>query len=249
MLKRVSCWRCGSAAAAARSTRRYCSDGCRQSAYPQRRSPKVWRRRAARPIPLRVPHPARATMKLDQAVVRPIPLSEARKAVEPCEPMCVAATYAFALFLEDKLASVVVFGAPPAGNLKPLGDQIALLRGVTLPWAPRNCGSALIRRAMRQLSPHVRQVVAYADATLSKTGAIYRAAGFARAGPSGGGRRVLVHYQGKVLSERSARYRFGTASASKLAALGLKMETAPRRMRFVALRDPRMLRRNTVPTT
>jgi hypothetical protein len=39
-------------------------------------------------------------------------------------------------------------------------------------------------------------------------------------------------YQGRVLSERSARRGFGTASAVKLASFGLKVETVPRRTRY-----------------
>jgi hypothetical protein len=57
--------------------------------------------------------------------------------------------FAFGLFPNDVLASVVVFGPHPASNLLPHHEQtIALLRGITLLWAPRNCGSKLIRRAM-----------------------------------------------------------------------------------------------------
>jgi hypothetical protein len=56
---------------------------------------------------------------------------------------------------------------------------------------------------------------------------IYKAAGFQLVGPSRGGRRVMVHYAGRVLSERSARRLFGTSSVPKLAALGLKVETVP----------------------
>jgi hypothetical protein len=63
---------------------------------------------------------------------------------------------------------------------------------------------------------------------------IYKAAGFLPAGASHGGRRVLVRYQGQWLSERSARQRFGTSSAAKLAKLGFKVETVPRRSRWFA---------------
>jgi hypothetical protein len=79
-------------------------------------------------------------------------------------------------------------------------------------------------------------VIAYADATLGERGAIYRAAGFTPIGASCGGRRVKVHFQGRVLSERAARRRFGTSSAPKLGALGLKVETFPRRLRWIAFR-------------
>jgi hypothetical protein len=42
--------------------------------------------------------------------------------------------------------------------------------------------------------------------------------------------------RGRVLSERSARRLFGTSSVPKLAALGLKVETVPRRFRYVLAR-------------
>jgi hypothetical protein len=77
-------------------------------------------------------------------------------------------------------------------------------------------------------------VTAFADSTLGESGAIYRAAGFTPIGASSGGRRIKAHHQGRQISERAARRKFGTASAAALAALGLKVETAPRRSRWIA---------------
>jgi hypothetical protein len=96
----------------------------------RRRSPRVWHRRASRS---RVAPVNRATASLAQAIVRPVPLPQARQLIEQKEPMCGVATQAFGLFLGNALASVVVFGVHPAGNFSPRHDQIALLRGVTLP--------------------------------------------------------------------------------------------------------------------
>jgi hypothetical protein len=170
--------------------------------------------------------------------VRSIPLREARHIIEQKEPMCAAGTLAYGLFLGNALASVVVFGVHPVGNLSErYGNSLTLLRGHTLPWAPRNCGSKLIRRAMGQLPARYTSVTAFSDSTLGENGVIYRAAGFACIGASRGGRRVLVHYQGRVLSERAARRQFGTSSAPKLAALGLKVETVARRSRWIAACD------------
>jgi hypothetical protein len=180
----------------------------------------------------------RPTVSLAQAAVRPVPLRDARHIVEQHERMCGVGTLAYGLFIGHSLASVVIFGPHPGSNLSPRnGQTIALLRGVTLPWAPRNCASKLIRRAMDQLPERYTDVVAFSDPTLGENGTIYRAAGFVCAGASRGGRRVLVHYAGRVLSERSARRKFGTASAPRLAALGLKVETVPRRCRYVAFRS------------
>jgi hypothetical protein len=83
--------------------------------------------------------------------------------------------------------------------------------------------------------PHYHTVTAFSDAAQGERGVIYRAAGFVDVGASRG-RRVLVHCEGKIISERRARGRFGTASAHRLAALGFKVETVPRRCRYIALR-------------
>lgn len=231
---RGGCFVCGNPLTRQRSTRRYCADRCRQSAYRRRRAPRVRHRRGASPI--RVPHGLRQTTSLATAVVRPIPLREARQIIERYEPMCcTAGALPFGLYLGPALASVVVFGPPAEANLRPQHDSIVLRRGVTLPWAPRNCGSKLIRRAMDLLPDRYARVVAYSDATVGETGTIYRAVGFDEIGASQRGRRVLVHFQGKVLSERAARQRFGTSSTRKLAALGLKVETVPRRTRWQAV--------------
>jgi hypothetical protein len=228
------CFVCGTELACQRSTRLYCANACRQSAYRRRRTGYVRRRRAAR---ARLPHVVRPTVSLAHATVRPVPLREARPIIEAHEPMCAAPTFAFALFLGNALASVVVFGVHPASNrVSGYQQTIALLRGVTLPWAPRNCGSKLIRRAIDLLPSNYTTVIAFADATLGETGVIYRAAGFQPLGPSRGSRRILVHHQGRVLSERTTRHRFGTTSAPRLAALGLKVETVPRRSRWVVCR-------------
>jgi hypothetical protein len=80
-------------------------------------------------------HVTRPTVSLAQAVVRPVPLRQARQMIERCEPMCGVATFAYGLFIGNALASVVVFGVHPAANLRRCEQGICLLRGVTLPWA------------------------------------------------------------------------------------------------------------------
>jgi hypothetical protein len=71
-----------------------------------------------RRLPLRVPHGLRETTSLATAVVRPIPLAEARKVAEQYEPFCcTVGAVAYGLFLGPALASVVVFGPPAGKNL------------------------------------------------------------------------------------------------------------------------------------
>jgi hypothetical protein len=97
---------------------------------------------------------------------------------------------------------------------------------------------------MRLLPPHYKIVTAFSDATLGERGVIYKAAGFFSAHVvTQGRRRVLVRYRGKMLSERSARRRFGTSSARQLARLGFRVETVPRRCRYFAFRGSRRERR------
>jgi hypothetical protein len=81
------------------------------------------------------------------------------------------------------------------------------------------------------------------DATVGERGAIYKAAGFLPIKTAKSGRRALVRFRGQYLSERSARRRFGTSSARKLAKLGLRVETVPRRLRWFAFRGSRIERR------
>jgi hypothetical protein len=216
--------------------------------YRQRLSGRVRHRHAAPAVAfghiLRLWHGGDiAAGSLASATVRPIDWAAAKAIITLYEPMPrVSSGLTYGLFIGDALAAAVVFGPDPAGNLwrRFDGQIIALLRGACAPWAPHNAGSKLIRGAMRLLPSRYKIVTAFSDATLGERGAIYRAAGFFAAGVmSAGGRRVLVRYRGKLLSERSARRRFGTSSARQLARLGFQVETVPRRSRYFAFRGSR----------
>jgi hypothetical protein len=177
-----------------------------------------------------------APLDIRDSVVRPISREAAVRVITLFEPMPAIVTHTFGLFFGDTMAAVCCFGPHYLANIRAQPGCIALLRGACLPQAPRNSGSRLIRGAMRQLQPQYRVVTAFADALHGERGAIYQAAGFAELGPSSGGRRVFVHHQGKVLSDRGARRRFGTSSAPRLAAMGLRVETTPRRTRYLCSR-------------
>jgi hypothetical protein len=168
--------------------------------------------------------------------VRPISREAAAAVITLFEPMPAIVTHSFGLFFGNTLAAVCCFGPHYGHNIRQQADCIGLLRGACLPEAPRNSGSRLIRQAMKQLPQQIRTVAAFSDPTHGERGAIYREAGFTDIGASPGGRRVLVHHQGRVLSERSARRRFGTSSAHRLAAMGMRVESTPRRLRYVAMR-------------
>jgi hypothetical protein len=55
--------------------------------------------------------------------------------------------------------------------------------------------------------------------------------------------RIKVAERAELISERSPRRRFGTGSAAKLAAMGFRVETVPRRSRWFAFRGTRQERR------
>jgi hypothetical protein len=170
---------------------------------------------------------------LTKATVRLITWRDAKEIISLYEPMPAVSSLAYGLFIGDHLAAAVVFCPDPSANLQDHynGSTIALLRGACAPRAPRNAASKLIRAAMRLLPKQYKVVTAFADATVGERGG------------SKGGRRVLIRYQGRWLSERSARRRFGTSSASKLARLGFRVETVPRRERWFAFRSTRQQQR------
>jgi hypothetical protein len=62
-------------------------------------------------------------------------------------------------------------------------------------------------------------VTTFSDSTLGERGIIYKAAGFQPVGASRGGRRVLVRYQAKLISERSAAIRHRQRTATRQAGL------------------------------
>jgi hypothetical protein len=178
----------------------------------------------------------RAAHDISAAVVAPISLAAAARVIDHYEPTASFASHAFGLFCGEILLGAVIYGADPIGNLRQASvPTLALKRGALLPGAPFNAASKLIGRSIRQLPRRIRQVVAFADSTHGERGVVLKAAGFTIA-PSYSGKRVMVHHRGKLISERTARHRFGTSSARQLAALGLKVETVPRRQRYAVMR-------------
>lgn len=250
------CLVCGRLMKWQRASRRFCGAACKQSFYRQRKSGRVRHRRAMPRVAFGhvVRQKYAATVlgdaALGNATVRPITWQAAKEIITLYEPM-LNGGLAYGLFIDGTLAGAVVFGPEPAANLR-VWDRydwtdkiICLQRGACAPWAPRNTASKLIRRAMRLLPQRYKVVTALSDVTLGERGAIYRAAGFHSVGVMAtGGRRVLVRYRGKWLSERSARRHFGTASARQLAKLGFKVETVPRRARYFAFRGTRREQRD-----
>jgi hypothetical protein len=76
--------------------------------------------------------------------VRPISREAAARVITLFEPMPAIVTHCFGLFFGDTLAGAVVYGPEYGHNLRPATGNIGLLRGASLPQAPRNSGSRLI---------------------------------------------------------------------------------------------------------
>jgi hypothetical protein len=182
------------------------------------------------------------------ATVRPIPLSEARAIIERFEylgTMPAVARHAFGIFFGERCGGCVVYGPEYAENRGVwdrfgfTGKIIGLLRGACLPWAPLNSASKLIRRSMALLPERYRIVTAMTCRAAGERGAIYKAAGFDCVGVMFPGTRALIHYSGRVVSERQAKRLFGTCGRRGLARLGIASQLVPRRERFFAFRGRR----------
>jgi hypothetical protein len=156
---------------------------------------------------------------ISAATVRPVSLVQARAIIEKYEylgSMPAVARYAFGLFFGDRLSGAVVYGDEYTENRGVWnrygfgGKIIALLRGVCLPWA------------------HPGEI-----------GTVYQACGFDYVGQMYRGTRALIHYEGRVISERQAKRKFGTCGRRALARLGIRSHLVPRRSRYFAFRGDR----------
>jgi hypothetical protein len=243
------CAMCGVAVAAKRSTRRFCGVNCRMRAYRRRRDGPLRRR----PRPALTAHQARFAQIADgidigTATVREISYAEARDLIERVEwlgTMPALVTHCFGLLFGERLGGVVVFGPEPGGNLgiwKRYGFDgriVSLLRGCSEPWAHPHSASKLIRGAMRLLPARFQVITATLDSLAGEIGTVYAASGFSHVGTMCDGGRALIHYEGRVVSERQARRRFGTAGRRELARLGIRSVAVPRRARVFAFRGSR----------
>ncbi len=181
------------------------------------------------------------------AEVRPIPYAEARDLIEHHDPgtMPVAVRHCYGIFFGDRLGGAVAYGTEYGEN-RGIWDRygytgriIALLRGVSAHWAHEHTGSKLIGRSMVLLPPQYKVITATVDPQLGEIGTVYQAAGFDYVGQMWKGIQLRIHDGDRVISERSARRKYGTGSAVALEARGLKVERVPRRERYFAFRGSR----------
>jgi hypothetical protein len=218
-------------------------------AYRLRRDGPPRRRLRAPPIAHQAPeHPRADEGDIGAATVKQISLPEARAIIERYEylgRMPAVARWAFGLFFGERLGGVVVYGPEYAENrgvwdrYRFTGKIVALLRGVCLPWAPRNSASKLIRGSMGLLPERFKIVTATCCAAAGEVGSVYQAAGFDFVDMMYRGTRALITYAGRIISERQAKRLFGTCGRRALAALGIRSQLVPRRSRYFAFRGSR----------
>jgi hypothetical protein len=184
-------------------------------------------------------------LDIGRAEVRPIAFETARSIIKQYEwlgTMPAVPSYCFGIFFDGVCGGAVTYGPEYAENLGVwdrygyTGKIITLQRGACLPWAHPHSASKLIRRSMDLLASKYRVVTATVDAMAGEVGTIYQAAGFDYVGAMYNGQRTLIHYRGKIISERQARRRFGTSGPRALAKLGVRVATVPRRSRYFAFR-------------
>jgi hypothetical protein len=122
------------------------------------------------------------------------------------------------------------------------GRIILLARGACAHWAHEHSASRLIRRSMRMLPKQFEIVTATVDARAGEIGTIYQACGFHYVGvmPGAGGapRTAARDAEGRILTRRTLRHRYGTTKPEELARVpGIILDTNPAKGRYFAFRS------------
>lgn len=167
-----------------------------------------------------------------KATVRPIPIAEAKKIIERYEYLGTIAAinkYAFGLYFGELLSGVVIFGHEYSINLPfwqekygmDKDNTLLLSRGVCTWWCPKNANSFLVSNAIKQLSHQYKVITCTVDPMAKEKGTIYQACNFHYLGSmrdgnpnikakSGKRDRTACIIDGKLMSSRSMRNKFGT---------------------------------------
>ncbi len=160
-------------------------------------------------------------LSLRDAVIKPIDRALAKKMIEEYEWLgCMPAVsqYYFGIFFDDVCGGVVVFGTEYVENRGSwdkygyTGKIILLSRGVCLHWTPKNTNSKLIMSAIKMLPEKYEVVTATVDRKAGEFGTIYQACNFHYVGAMRKNKRVAFIIDGKLVTDRSLRSRFGTSS-------------------------------------
>lgn len=180
--------------------------------------------------------------KASDCTVRPVSYETAKRVIEEYEwlgSMPHICLHSFGAFYEGACAGVVTYSPEYCENLGRwdrfgfTGKIILLSRGACVHWAHPHTGSMLIRRSMKMLPEKYRVITAMVDRRAGEIGTIYQSCGFdyvgaMRAESGLAPRQPNVVIDGKIVAHRTAKQRFGTASAKKISEiLGYKVETTP----------------------
>ena len=221
----VRCLACRQSFRPSRSDARYCGGACRQRACRARRAPDRSRPRARRTPTAStgdVPPAARPRARGGEhsgsgdrsrrrqgygAPDQRLGGARGDRALRILAHHARPGALLLRPFFGEHLGGAVVYAAEPGEKLGVwdsygfTGKIITLARGASLPWAPANTGSKLVRRSMRLLPGRFKIVTATADPTAGERGVIYRASGFHYVGVLAKGGRVLIRrHDGGVIS-------------------------------------------------
>jgi hypothetical protein len=255
-----SCCICRRSLKYKRADARTCSNRCRQTAF-RRRAGITARRYVRRAAPAAKAHqriireqmaahdPAPLATDIKSSTIREICYADAEAIISKYEylkRMPASVRYCFGIFFGDRLGGAVVYADEPGENLgiwqryEFAGKIICLARGACTHWAHPHSGSKLIRRSMRLLPACYQVITATVDPAAGEVGVVYQAAGFDYVGTmaSGGDRLRVSDRLNRVVSDRSARRKFGSSSINNLLHQGLRVEQVPRKGRYFAFRGP-----------
>jgi hypothetical protein len=217
----------------------------RRNVRRARVAPKAHQRIIREQLAAQHPTPIEADIKT--SVVREISYHDAEAIISKYEylgTMPPFVKHCFGIFFAGQLGGAIVYADEPSENLGVWdrlgysGKIVCLARGACAHWAHEHAASRLIRRSMRLLPANYQVITATVDPAAGEVGTVYQAAGFDYVGTmaSGGDRVRVTDRDGHVITDRSARNKFGSSAINNLLQRGLRVEQTPRKGRYFAFR-------------
>lgn len=188
-------------------------------------------------------------LNLARADVREVSFDTAKSIIEKYEwlgTMPAIVRHCYGIFFDGCCGGVVVYGDEYAENLGVwdkygfTGKIICLSRGACTHWSPVGTASRLIRRSMDLLPQRYEVITCTCDESAGEIGTIYQACGFDYVGVWSRGKAGVAHVtvDGKRVSERAAKERYGTRGVDALRGMGLDSTTSKRKARYFGFRGP-----------
>ena len=205
--------------------------------------------RAARPVIQQAGGGSSPTSALHEIVVKPIPVSVARRIIEAhhyLHSLPAGTRLAFGVFLGPRLLGALILGVGPkqAHSLvegAAPDDCMTLTRFWLSNLLPSNSESRVLGVVLRALRRHtnLKFLLSYADPTQGHLGTVYMASGWVYSGLS----EPMPLYDlgdGKPRHSRSLSHAFGTHSLTHFKAHGIfiKLVHLPAKHRYVYFLDP-----------